>query len=214
MFLPWKHLMRFLKPDYKWTHERGNNFISQLDSSCTNLGIDGSFIAAGKVRWVLGASIKLKFLVILRYEDWLIIFYCWLFFIENFTTFCCSVAQLCPTLHNPMKCSTLGLPVSHHLLEFAQVHAHCVSDATQPYHPSSVALFSFCLQFFPASGSFQMSQLFVSGDQNIGASASVLPMSIQGWFLLRLTYLISLLSEGLQSQFNLCYGTLKQLKSI
>ena len=135
MFLPWKHLMRFLKPDYKWTHERGNNFISQLDSSCTNLGIDGSFIAAGKVRWVLGASIKLKFLVILRYEDWLIIFYCWLFFIENFTTFCCSVAQLCPTLHNPMKCSTLGLPVSHHLLEFAQVHAHCISDAIQPSHP-------------------------------------------------------------------------------
>ena len=135
MFLPWKHLTRFLKPDYKWTHERDNNFISQLDSSCTNLGIDGSFIATGTVRWVLGASIKLKFLVILRYEGWLIIFYCWLFFIENFTTFCCSLAQLCPTVHDPMKCSMLGLPVPHHLLEFAQVHPHCISDAIQPSHP-------------------------------------------------------------------------------
>ena len=53
---------------------------------------------------------------------------------------------------------------------------------------SSDALFSFCPQSSPASGSFPMSRLFVSGDQNIGASvsASVLPMSIQGWFPLRL----------------------------
>ena len=47
---------------------------------------------------------------------------------------------------------------------------------------SSVTLFSFCLQSFPASGSFPMSWLFTSGDQGIGASASVLPVSIQGWF--------------------------------
>ena len=53
---------------------------------------------------------------------------------------------------------------------------------------SSATLFSFCLQSFPASGSFQMSQLFASGGQSIGvsASASVLPMSIQGWFPLEL----------------------------
>ena len=64
---------------------------------------------------------------------------------------------------------------------------------------SSVALFSFCLQSFPASGSFLMSRLFASGGQNIGASASasVLPMSFQGWFLLGLTGLISLQSKGL-----------------
>ena len=66
------------------------------------------------------------------------------------------------------------------------------------YHPTisgSVALF--CLQSFPASKSFPMSQLFVSGGQRIGASASVLPMSIQGWFPLRFTGLISLQSKRL-----------------
>ena len=58
---------------------------------------------------------------------------------------------------------------------------------------SSVIFFSFCLQTFPTTGSFPMSQLFASGGQNIGdsASASVLLMSVQGWFLLRLTDLIS-----------------------
>ena len=75
------------------------------------------------------------------------------------------------------------------------------------YHPtisSSVALFSFCLQSFPASGSFPMSQLFTSGGQNTGVSAlaSVHPMSIQGLFHLRLTSLISLLSKGLSRVFS------------
>ena len=69
-------------------------------------------------------------------------------------------------------------------------------------HPaisSSVVLFSFCPQFFPASGSFPMSHTFTSDDQNTGvwAPASVPPMSIQGWFTLRLTGLISLLSRNL-----------------
>ena len=48
---------------------------------------------------------------------------------------CCSVSQLCPTLWDHMDCSRPGLPVPHHLLEFAQVHVHCVSDAVQPSHP-------------------------------------------------------------------------------
>ena len=52
--------------------------------------------------------------------------------------------------------------------------------------------FSSRLQSFPASGSFQMSQLFTSGSQSIGASASVLTMNIQDWFPLGLTSLISL----------------------
>ena len=55
---------------------------------------------------------------------------------------------------------------------------------------------SSCLQSFPAIGSFLMSRLFASGGQSIGASASVLPMNIQGWFPLRLTGLI-LQSKGL-----------------
>ena len=64
---------------------------------------------------------------------------------------------------------------------------------------SYVAPFSFCLQPFPASGSFPKSWLFTSGDQSIGASASasVLPMNIQCWFPLGLTDLISWQSKGL-----------------
>ena len=74
------------------------------------------------------------------------------------------------------------------------------------YHPtisSSVVPFSSCHQSFPASGSFQMSQLFASGGQSIGLSASavVLPMNIQYWFPLRWTGWISLLSRGLSKSF-------------
>ena len=74
-------------------------------------------------------------------------------------------------------------------------------------HPtisSSVVPFSSCLQSFPASGSFPMSQFFASGGQSIraSASASVLPMNIQGWFPLGLTDLISLLSKGLSRVFS------------
>ena len=70
-------------------------------------------------------------------------------------------------------------------------------------HPaisSSDALFSFCPQSIPASRTFPMSQLFTSDDQNTwaSASASVLPTGIQGWFPLRLTALIFLLSKGTQ----------------
>ena len=48
-----------------------------------------------------------------------------------------SVTELCPTLCDPMNCSTPGLPVLHQLPEFAQTHAHRVSDAIQPSHPLS-----------------------------------------------------------------------------
>ena len=48
-----------------------------------------------------------------------------------------SVAQLCPTLCDPMDCSTPGLPVHHQLPEFTQTHVHRVSDATQLSHPLS-----------------------------------------------------------------------------
>ena len=69
---------------------------------------------------------------------------------------------------------------------------------------SSVVPFSSCLQSFPASGSFQMSQLFASGGQSIGASASasVLPMNIQDWFPLGWTGWISLQSKGLSRVFS------------
>ena len=72
---------------------------------------------------------------------------------------CCSVTQSCPTLCDPMDCSTPpGLPEPHHLLKFARVHIHFISDAIQPSDP--LMLFSSCPQSVPASGSFPMSQLF------------------------------------------------------
>ena len=74
-------------------------------------------------------------------------------------------------------------------------------------HPtisSSVILFSSCLQSFPALGSFPVSLLFASSGQTIGASASasVLPVNIQGWFPLVLTGCISLQSKGLSRVFS------------
>ena len=74
-------------------------------------------------------------------------------------------------------------------------------------HPTispSVIPFSSYLQFFPSSGSFQMSQFFTSGGQSIGisTSASVLPMNIQDWFPLGLTDWISLQSKGLSRVFS------------
>ena len=49
----------------------------------------------------------------------------------------CIIAQLCPTLHDPMDCSTPGFPVLHHLLELTQTHVHRVGDAIQTSHPLS-----------------------------------------------------------------------------
>ena len=88
-------------------------------------------------------------------------------------------------------------------LEFAQTHVYWVNDTIQPSYPSAIP-FSSCPQSFPSSGSFQMSQLFASSGQIIGssASASVFPMNIQGWFPLRLTGLISLVSNGLSRVFS------------
>ena len=73
-----------------------------------------------------------------------------------------------------------------------------------PVISSSDALFSFCPQSFLSSGSFPMSWLFTSGGQNTEASdsASVFPMSIQGWFPIRLTGFISLQSKGLSGVFS------------
>ena len=79
-----------------------------------------------------------------------------------------------------------------------------LSQWCHPTISSSVVTFSFCLQSFPASGSFPMSQFFALSGQSIGVSAlaSVLPMNIQGWFLLGLTGLISLQSKGLWRVFS------------
>ena len=79
-----------------------------------------------------------------------------------------------------------------------------IESVMHPAISSSVVPFSFCPQSFPASGSFQMSQLSTSGGQSIGvsASASVLPMKIQDWFPLGWTGWISLHSKGLSRVFS------------
>ena len=113
-----------------------------------------------------------------------------------------SVAQLCPTYWDPMDWSTPELPVHHQVLEFTQTRVHWVGDAIQPSHPLSP--FSSHHHSFPASGFFPMSQLFASGGQSIGVSAStsILPMNTQDWSPLEWTGWISLQSKGLSRVFS------------
>ena len=90
-----------------------------------------------------------------------------------------SVTQSCPTLCNPMDCSTPGLPVHHQLTPRVCSNSCPLSWWCHSTISSSIVPFSCRLQSFPASGSFQMSQFFPSGGQSIGVSASgsVLPMN-------------------------------------
>ena len=116
-----------------------------------------------------------------------------------------SSAQSCPTLCDPMDHSMSGLPVYHQLPESIQTHLHWVGDTIQPSHLlSSPSPLAFNLQSFPASGSFEMSQLFSSGGQSIGVSAStsVLPMNTQDLSPLEWTGLMSLQSKGLSRVFS------------
>ena len=115
---------------------------------------------------------------------------------------CSWVTQSCPTLCDPMDCSTSGFPV-HQLPELAQTHVlssrWCHSTIS-----SSVVPFSSCLQSFPPSGSFQMSHLLASGGQSIGisASTSVLRMNTQDWSHLGWTGWNSLQSKELSRVFS------------
>ena len=103
-------------------------------------------------------------------------------------------------LCNPMDWNMPVFPVLHYFLEFAQTHVHWVGDAIQPSHPLSPP--SPALKSFPASESFPVNQLFTSGGQSIRASASILPMDIQGGFPLGLNSLIFLQSKGLSRIFS------------
>ena len=107
-----------------------------------------------------------------------------------------SVVSLCDPMHARPPCPS----------PTPRVHPN-TCPSSQWCHPtisSSVVPFSSCPQSFPASGSFQMSQLFPSGGQNIGvsASASVLPMNSQDWSPLGWTGWISLQSKGLSRVFS------------
>ena len=94
-----------------------------------------------------------------------------------------------------------SFPVPHCILEFAQTYVSWVGWCYSTISFSDIP-FSSCSQSFPESRSFPLSQLFASGGQSIGASASGLPMNIQGWFPLGLVGLITLQSKGLSRVFS------------
>ena len=97
---------------------------------------------------------------------------------------------------------------SHHLPKFAQVHVHCVS-ADNPAILSSDTLFSFCLQSFPPSETFPMSQLFASNDQNIGVSNLVRhPTNLIAFLILERSYSFLQLRvlSYLSNHFKLCHS--------
>ena len=85
-----------------------------------------------------------------------------------------SVSQLCPTLCNPMNCSTSGLPVHHQLPEFTQIHVHQVGDALQPSHPLSSPSPPASFNLFQHQGLFQ----WVRSSHQV---AKVLELQHQSW---------------------------------
>ena len=86
-----------------------------------------SSLPASSVHGILQARI-LEWVAISFYRDFKIL-------LKNTSVQLSSVAQSCPTLCDPMNCSTPGLPIRHQLPEFTQTHLHRVSDAIQPSHP-------------------------------------------------------------------------------
>ena len=117
---------------------------------------------------------------------------------------CCSVAKSCLTLCDPMDCSMPGFLVLHYLPKFAQTH--CIESVILSNHLNLCCPLLFLPSFFPSIRIFSnsLSQLFASGGQSTGdsASASVLSVKIQGWSPLGLTCLISLLSREISRVFS------------
>ena len=114
---------------------------------------------------------------------------------------CCSVSKPHPALYDPWTSAhqtPLSSTVTWNLLKFMSIESVMLCNHLSSASPSPSAL------NLPSIRSFPMSWLFTSGGQSIGASASasVLPMNIQGWFPLELTGLISLLSKGLSRVFS------------
>ena len=116
----------------------------------------------------------------------------------------CLLFSLIDQSWNPMDCSMSGFPGSLSPTPRAYSNSCPSSQWSYPTISFSVVPFSSCLQSFPASGSFQMSQFFSSGAQSIRVSASalVLLMNIQDWFPSGWTGWISLQSKGLSRVFS------------
>ena len=120
--------------------------------------------------------------------------------VQGCTVCCCSVAKSCLNSlwphglqHARLSHPPLSPSVCSHSCPLSQWFYLTIS--------SSATSFFFCLQSFPTSGSFPMSQLSAWGGQSVGASGSVLPMNMQDWFPLGWTGWISLQSKGLSRLF-------------
>ena len=113
-----------------------------------------------------------------------------------------SHVQLFATPWIAARQASLSITNSRSVLKLMSIESVMPSNRLILCHP--LLLFSYPLQSFPASGSFQVSQLFASGSQSIrvSASTSVLPMNIQDWFPLGWIGLISLQSKGLSRVFS------------
>ena len=149
----------------------------------------------------------------------------WLYFIESYFTEASARHDIqFSSLH--FSCSVLSDSLWPHVLQHARpscpsptpwVYSNScpLSQWCYPTISSSVDPFSSCLQSFSASGSFPMSQFFLSCGQSIGASASasVLPTNSQDWFPLGLTGWISLQSKGLSRIFSNTTGQKHQFFS-
>ena len=106
-----------------------------------------------------------------------------------------SVTQLCPTLCDPIDCSTPGLPVHHQLPKFIQTHVHWVSDAIQPSHP--VVPFSSCLQSSQHQGFFQWVSFCIRWPKYWSSSFSISPSNeYSGLISFRMDWLDLLADQG------------------
>ena len=111
---------------------------------------------------------------------------------------CCSVAQSCSTFCNPMDCSKIGLPVPHHLPEFAQVHVHCTSDVVQPSHPLMLSFPS--LNLSQHQGLFQWVSVHVRWPKYRSFSFLISPSSeYSGLISLKIEWFDLLAVEGMFS---------------
>ena len=148
---------------------------------------------AGRFRAAQGVRVIYFVVDSLNYVEACIIYFNWILFLTDNLFFSCSGVSdsLWPRglQHARLPCPS---PSPRPCLNSCPWSRWC-----QPAISSSVVPFSSCLQFFPASGSFLLSQVFTSGGQSIGASASasVLPVNIQSWFPLGFTGLIFLHSQ-------------------
>jgi len=147
-----------LIPDYVWAPQKRNNIIT-----CGKIRVHTSYLYTRKTK---STQKKMDLLTLTLY----------MILIDHpLLCCCCSVSKLTLILCNPIDYSIPGSSVLHYLLEFAQIHVHLTMSF-------SVLPFSSCIQSFPASGFFPVSQFFVLGGLRISASdtASVLPVNIQG----------------------------------